>query len=71
MTDENGGGARVAELVNARPSELEVPSSILGDSNFCFDFPLIGVVLALITRKTEHRRRKGLKCVPRATNLSV
>ena len=47
-------GAGVAQLVSARPSELEVPCSILGDSNVCFDFLLICVALALNTRKTEH-----------------
>ena len=53
-------GAGVARLVSARPSELEVPGSNLGDSNVCFDFLLICVVLALNTRKTEHcRGREG------------
>ena len=47
-------GAGVAQLVNARSSELEVPGSILRDFNICFDFFLISVVLALNTRKTEH-----------------
>ena len=47
-------GASVAQLVSARPSELEVSSSILGDSNVCFDFLLICVDLALNIRKTEH-----------------
>ena len=37
-------GVGVAQLVSAQPSELEVPSSILGDSNACFDFLLICVV---------------------------
>ena len=36
-------GAGVAQLVSARPSELEVPGSILGDSNVCLDFILICV----------------------------
>ena len=54
-------GAGVAQLVSARPSELEVPGSILGDSNVCFDFLLICVALALNTRKTEHWQRKGGK----------
>jgi len=36
----------MAQLVSVRLSEQEVPSSILGDFNVCFDFPLI--------RKTEH-----------------
>ena len=47
-------GAGVAPLVSARPSELEVPGSILGASNVCFDFPLICVALALNTRKTDN-----------------
>ena len=42
----------MAQLVSARPSEQEVPGSILGDFNVCFDFPLIRVAIA--TRKTEH-----------------
>ena len=64
-------GAGVAQLVSARPSELEVSHSILGHSNVCFDFLLIRVALVLNTRKTEHLHRKGAKCVPLATNLSV
>ena len=44
----------MAQLVSARLSEREVPSSILGDFNVCFDFPLIRVATALNTRKTEH-----------------
>ena len=47
-------GAGVAQLVSARPSELEVPVSIVGDSNVCFDFLLICVALSLNNRKTEH-----------------
>ena len=47
-------GAVVAKLASARLSEREVPGSILGDLNVCFDFPLIGVAIALNTRKTEH-----------------
>ena len=47
-------GAGVAPLVSARPSELEVPGSILGASNVCFDFLLICVALALNTRKTDN-----------------
>ena len=44
----------MALLISARLSEQEVPGSILGDFNVCFDFPLIRVVIALNTRKTEH-----------------
>ena len=44
----------MAQLVGARLSELEVPSSILNDFNVCFDFPLIRVAIALNTRKMEH-----------------
>ena len=44
----------VAQLASARLSELEVPGSIFSDFNVCFDFPLIGVAIALNTRKTEH-----------------
>ena len=54
-------GAGVAQLVSARPSELEVPGSILGDSNVYFDILLICVALALNTRKTEQWQRKGGK----------
>ena len=36
------------------PSELKVLSSIFGDSNVSFDFPLIRVYLDVNTRKTEH-----------------
>ena len=44
----------MVQLVIAWPSELEVPGSILGDSNVCFDFLLICADLALNTDKTEH-----------------
>ena len=37
-------GAGVSQLVGARPSELEVSGSILGDSNVCFEFLLICIV---------------------------
>ena len=45
---------RVAQLVSGLPSVLEVPSSILSDSNVCSDFFLIYVAVALNTRKMEH-----------------
>ena len=35
-TQEEGGGARVAQLVSARPSVHEVPSSIPGDITSLF-----------------------------------
>ena len=41
-------------MANAGLSEREVPGSILGDFNVYFDFPLIGVAIALNIRKTEH-----------------
>ena len=44
----------VAQLVSARPSKLEFPSSTLRDSNVCFDVLPIRVALALNTRKAEH-----------------
>ena len=47
-------GAGVAQLVRAWSSELEIPSSILGDSNVFFDFLLICVALVLNTHKMEH-----------------
>ena len=37
----------MAQLASARFSEREVPGSILGDLNVCFDFPLIRVAIAL------------------------
>ena len=39
-------GAGVAQLLSVFLSELEVPGSILGDSNVFFDFFLICVALA-------------------------
>ena len=48
-------------LVSAGPSELELPGSILGDSNIYFNFFLICVALALNTCKTEQWQRKGGK----------
>ena len=44
----------MAQMTRARLSEQEVPSSILGDFNVCFDFPLIHVAIALNPLKTEH-----------------
>ena len=44
----------MAQLVSVQLSEQEVSSSIVGDFNVCFDFPLICVAIALNTRKTEH-----------------
>ena len=49
---------------------MEVPGSILGNSNVCFNFLLICVALALNTRKTENWQRKGVKCASRAKILS-
>ena len=46
--------AGVAQLASARLSEQGVPSSILGDFNVCFHFPMIRVALALNIRETEH-----------------
>ena len=45
---------RVAQLLNALPSVLEVPSSIPSDSNVCSDFSLIFVAVALNIHKMEH-----------------
>ena len=47
-------GAVVAQMASARLSEREIPGSILGDFNVCFDFPLIRVAIALNPLKTEH-----------------
>ena len=57
----------MAQLAGARLSEREVPGSILGDLNVCFDFPLIRVAIALNTCKTEHRQREGVKGAPSAS----
>ena len=48
----------MAQLSSARLSEREVPGSILGDLNVCFDFPLIRAAIALNPLKTEHRQRE-------------
>ena len=47
-------GVVVAQLASAQLLEREVPSSILGDLNVCFDLPLFLVAIALNPRKTEH-----------------
>ena len=44
----------MAQLSSVRLSEREVPGSILGDLNVCFNFPLIRVAIALNPLKTEH-----------------
>ena len=49
----------MAQLVSARLSQQEVPGSILGDFDVCFDFLLIRAAIALNTRKTQHWRGKG------------
>ena len=46
--------AGVAQLASARLSEQGVPSSILGDFNVCFHFPLTRIAIALNIRETEH-----------------
>ena len=43
---QKGIGGGVAHLVSALLSEQEVPGSILGDFNVCFDFALIRVARA-------------------------
>ena len=53
--------SRVAQLVSALPSMLEVPSSILSDSNVCSYVSLICVAVALNTCEMEHRQREGVK----------
>ena len=57
----------MAQLVSALPSELKVPSSILFDTNVCYDFSLICVAAALNTRKMEHWQREGVKGAPSAS----
>ena len=61
--------AGVAQLANARLSEQGVPTSILGDLNVCFDFPLIRVAIALNIRGTEHShdRKRWVKGAPSAS----
>ena len=46
---------------SARLSEQGVPSSILGDFNISFHFPLIRVAKALNICETEHWQREGGK----------
>ena len=46
--------AGVTQLASARLSEQGVPTSILGDFNVCFHFPLTRVAIALNIRETEH-----------------
>ena len=58
---------RVAQLVSALPFVLQVPSSILSDSNVCSNFSLICVAVVLNTRKTEHWQREGVKGTPSAS----
>ena len=50
----NHTGAGMAQLATARLSEQEVPGSILGDFNVCFDFPLLPVAIAY--RSTDRGR---------------
>ena len=61
----------VAQLVSALLSVLEVPSSILSDSNVCSDFSLISVTVALKTRKMEHWLREGVKVHRRLLLITV
>ena len=44
----------MAQLASVRLSEREIPGSILGDLNVCFDFPVIRGAIALNPLKTEH-----------------
>ena len=41
----------MAQLVSARLSDQEIPGSILGDFNVCFDFSLIRVAIQVIRRR--------------------
>ena len=64
----------VYKLASARLSEREVPGSILGDLNVCFDFPLIRVakVLNPLKNGTLTEGGRGVKGAPSAsidTNL--
>ena len=55
-------------------SELELPGSILGDSNVCFDFHLICVAFISFKYRSVKQstdRGRGVKCAPRATNLQL
>ena len=62
-----GTGVYIEQLVSALSFVLEVPSSILSDSNVCSDFSLICVAVALNTRKMEHWQREGIKGVQSAS----
>ena len=53
--------AGVAQLASARLSEQGVPSSILGDLNVCFHFPLICLAKTLNIRESEHWQRERVK----------
>ena len=53
--------AGVTQLASARLSEQGVPTSILGDFNVCFHFPLTRVAIALNIRETEHWQREVSK----------
>ena len=44
----------MTQLASVLLLEREVPGSILGDLNVCFDFPVIRVAIALNPCKTEH-----------------
>ena len=50
---------RVTQLVRALPSVLEIPSSILSDSNVCSNFSVTCVAVALNKRKWSTDRGGG------------
>ena len=59
----------MAQLASARLSKREVPGSILGDLNVCFDFdfPLIRLAIALNPLKRSTDRGRGVKGAPSAS----
>ena len=59
-------GPVVAQLASVLLSEREVPSSILGDLNVCFDFPLIRVAFQILKKRSTVRGR-GIKGAPSAS----
>ena len=58
LSPQTQWGAGVAQLVSARLLEQEDPGLIVGESNVCFDFPLIRVAIAVINSHVFQRKQK-------------
>ena len=73
LADSNGLETDVAQSVCARSPKLEGrPFDLRHSLDVRFDLPLFCVAVVLNTHKTEHyRRKRGERCAPRATSLSV